>query len=88
MGRQDYDGGFSSDGTGAAASDSNFGGSYSTSSAFDYSGDSDGGMTGSEYYQSAINRVNGASQCKKPRRRKSASAKNKLTKPGLKLKAA
>lgn len=58
MGRQDYDGGFSSDGTGAAASDSNFGGSYSTSSAFDYSGDSDGGMTGSEYYQSAINRVN------------------------------
>lgn len=58
MGRQDYDGGFSSDGTGAAASDSNFGGGFSTSAAFDYSGDSDGGMTGSEYYQSAINRVN------------------------------
>lgn len=59
MGRQDYDGGFSSDGTGAAASDSNFGGSYSTSSAFDWGGDSDGGgMSGSDYYQSAINRVN------------------------------
>ena len=60
MGRQDYDGGFSSDGTGAAASDSNFGGKHSTSSAFDWGGDSDGGnsMSGSDYYQSAINRVN------------------------------
>lgn len=57
-GRQDYDGGFRSDGFGAAASDSSFNdeAKYSTSSAFDYSG-SDNGSSGTSYYNSAINRV-------------------------------
>ena len=56
-GRQDYDGGFRSDGFGAAASDSSFNSnaSYSTSSAFDYSGSD--GDSGTSYYNSAINRA-------------------------------
>mgnify|MGYP003110299561 FL=1 len=62
MGRQDYDGGFSSTGTGAAATDSNFGGSQSTSSAFDPGSDYDGGggrthgFSGedAQYYNAAI----------------------------------